>query len=351
MSAERGSVHEQFNSINAAIRIQEYPVPVHFRKRAIFFTLMNKPNEASVDFNTATKLDSTNHDTYWFRHQLYLKQNNPEAAIKDLDAITEINRNHIGAQWAKARIFQELGMNKQAITSYSQFIILKQECVEGYMQRSKIYEAEGDFYRASEDAKVVRILEPSNPYALLYEGVNRFKHGKYPEAIHVLNKLIKADPRNAEAFAYRGRAFAFVEKWEEALKDLNMAIRITPGKFDLYYYRGNLFRKRNPTRALQDLSVSILLNDSSANIEAYYSRALLYTTLNEAGLAVLDYQAVRELDPKRTEALMNMGLIYMRTNEFDKALDCFSGAIRSGTCFLLLAVKTKQGYKKNNSLC
>lgn len=54
--------------------------------------------------------DPFNSEAFWFRHQLYLKLNNVELAIKDLDLLTDGNKSHLGAFDTKARIYKELGM-------------------------------------------------------------------------------------------------------------------------------------------------------------------------------------------------------------------------------------------------
>jgi hypothetical protein len=54
-------------------------------------------------------IDPFNSEALWFRHQLYLKLNNIELAMKDLDALTDGNKSHLGAFDTKARIYKELG--------------------------------------------------------------------------------------------------------------------------------------------------------------------------------------------------------------------------------------------------
>jgi tetratricopeptide (TPR) repeat protein len=74
--------------------------------------------------------------------------------------------------------------------------------------------------------------------------------------------------------------------------------------------------------------MSILLEDSEVNAEAYYHRGLLYSKLEMPKLAVCDLVAACTLNRAMIKAHLNLGLIYMRTlHEGDKALQCFNNAI------------------------
>lgn len=57
-------------------------------------------------------IDPFNSDGLWHRHQLYLRYNDAESALRDLDAITENNKIHLAAFQAKARIYQAIGIFK-----------------------------------------------------------------------------------------------------------------------------------------------------------------------------------------------------------------------------------------------
>jgi Tfp pilus assembly protein PilF len=71
-----------------------------------------------------------------------LRNGNIAAALKDLDSITDTNRQHFGAFQAKARIYQELGITKLAVVNFSQVIKLKPDDADGYLQRATLFESE-----------------------------------------------------------------------------------------------------------------------------------------------------------------------------------------------------------------
>lgn len=65
-----------------------------------------------------------------------------EEALKDLDTVTDSNRQHYGAFQAKAKIYQHTGVTKLAIVNYSQCIKLKPDEADNYIQRAGLFEQE-----------------------------------------------------------------------------------------------------------------------------------------------------------------------------------------------------------------
>ena len=65
----------------------------------------------------------------------------------------------------------------------------------------------------------------------------------------------------------------------EALQDVSAAIHLDPNGAQAFYHRACLLQTSQPKQALRDLSVSLLLDDSAANVSAYLHRGILYTLM------------------------------------------------------------------------
>ncbi|KAI8610448.1 hypothetical protein BC830DRAFT_742726 [Chytriomyces sp. MP71] len=290
-----------------------------------------------ADLMKAIQFDPFHSEALWHRHQLYLRYGDTEKALKDLDAITDTNKLHFGAFLAKARIYEELtseerlsglplepatlGLIKVAIVNYSQIIRLKPDDAEGYYHRACLFEAENEMVYANEDFRMVRQLDPTNEHAIHNLAVYSFQRQLWDDAIQAFTKLIKLNPENGQAYLYRGRANAYLAKWDEALRDLTLAIQLAPDRADVFFYRGCLLRERNRRKAIEDLSISVLLDDTPTNTDAFYQRAMLYYKLKKYELALIDYHTAA--------AWLNLGIIYMRFfNEHYRALDCFDKSIQ-----------------------
>ena len=68
-------------------------------------------------------------------------------------------------------------------------------------------------------------------------------------------------------------------RYVEALQDVSAAIHLDPNGALVFYHRACLLRTSQPEQALRDLSISLLLDDSVANVSAYVHRGVLYTQM------------------------------------------------------------------------
>ncbi|KAI9092398.1 hypothetical protein DFS34DRAFT_633351 [Phlyctochytrium arcticum] len=318
----------EIERLSGLIESADVPIPGLWRKRGSLYGRLPKYQAALDDFDRALEYDPFNSEACWLRHQLNLVFGNIQDALRDLDTITDINKQHFGAFQAKARIYQELGMIKLAVVSYSQVIKLKPQDADGYFQRACLFEAENEQVYASEDFKMVRALDPDNERAIRNLAIYSFNRQLWNDAIQALGKLIRIRPEDHEAVLLRGRANAYLGRWDEALNDMTLCIQVNPRKAEVFFHRASLLRERNPQKAIEDYSVCLLLDDGPMNTETYYQRALLYYQLEEYDYAVADLLSVLDLDPSKAQAYLKLGIIYMRfLNDYHEALRCFNKCV------------------------
>ncbi|XP_033044112.1 tetratricopeptide repeat protein 6-like [Trachypithecus francoisi] len=141
--------------------------------------------------------------------------------------------------------------------------------------------------------------------------------------------LLNIDPQNSQARTYRGIAYVKRKFYKEATQDFSAAIHFDPNNWLALYYRGCLFRKSNPFRALQDYSVSALINDGYENLGCFLHRGIVYAHLKLWLLAICDFEAVISLERTTTLAYVNIGLIHLlHLDNYTEAIWQFSEAIR-----------------------
>jgi tetratricopeptide (TPR) repeat protein len=136
---------------------------------------------------------------------------------------------------------------------------------------------------ANEDFKMVRQLDPLNEHAIYNLAVYSFQRQLWDDSIQAFTKLIKLNPLNGQAYLYRGRAQAFLARWDESLRDLTIAIQLAPDRAEVYFHRGCLLMERNRRRAIEDLSISVLIDDGPNNTEAFYQRGSYCISIIIAG--------------------------------------------------------------------
>ena len=161
------------------------------------------------------------------------------------------------------------------------------------------------------------------------------------------SELIRHNPKNQSlARLYRGKCYYNLEEYQWALDDFSVALHLNPNDWESYYHRGCLLRRVDPKQALQDLSVSLLLENGYENLDAFLHRGILYTDFGRYDEAVKDFEDVLSLDKEFAPAYVNLGIIYMNVKlHYWKAIKQFNLAIKSNPVYLRAYLCRAQAYR------
>ncbi|XP_071949677.1 uncharacterized protein [Antedon mediterranea] len=343
---------EEAQRLCEIIDMADNPSPFDLCRRGAIYRKLGDLKLSWQDLNQAIELEPQLMDAYWHRHLLYLLRKKPTKALEDLNIILKMNKDHIGAYKSRAEIFCEMGELTMAIMNFSQTIKLDPDDHEAYYKRAQMYEQRGDMLLALEDYREVSRLMPSKTDAVLKRGEYQFNVNKnWMAAIKDFTDMLAQEPNSALARLYRGRAYAKQGRFSNAVEDLSAAIHLDPQCSAPFFYRGCILRRCLPMKALNDLSVSLLLDDSADNIMAYMHRGILYMELNRCEDAMTDFESVLKLDRNMAAAHVNLGLIYMnKLNNYYKALQKFTNAIKVDPTYVRALVCRAVAYQRIHEL-
>ena len=128
------------------------------------------------------------------------------------------------------------------------------------------------------------------------------------------------------AYALRGLAYLDRGDTPHAIGDLNRAVALAPDFVPAYQNRGNAWYARgNYGEALEDYDAAIRLDPNAAS--AYVNRATVRRDLGVIDGALADYQKAIELGA-RAPAYSSRGQLYMRQQDYARAIDDFDRAVR-----------------------
>ncbi|XP_070270145.1 uncharacterized protein [Myotis yumanensis] len=308
-------------------------------RRGALYRKLGKLQSAMDDLQEAIFLEPLFLNAYWHRHLIYLFQDKFNEALDDLNYITKYNKNNAEAYLSKAEIFRKRKEVTLAILNYTKAIKLKPMDADIYFRRGEMYELTNKFL-AMDDFSTCIFYDPKRIDALLKRGMFYYENENWNAAIHDFTALLNVDPQNSQARTYRGRAYFKRQFYKQATQDFSVAIHLDPNNWLAFYYRGCLFRKSSPFRALQDYSVSALINDGYENLGCFLHRGLLYAHLKMWLLAICDFETVISLERTVTLAYINIGIIDLlhldnytdATWYFSEALKLDPSSIRSYMC-------------------
>ncbi|XP_013415730.1 uncharacterized protein LOC106177489 [Lingula anatina] len=329
--------------------ISQSPTPTAFDlcRRGAIYRKLGQIKLGLEDLDRAIALEPMLLDAYWHRHLLHLLKGKKNDALEDLNFLLRHSKQHAGAYRSRAEIYRESGDVTMAIVNFNQAIKLDPNDHEAYYRRAEMYEKSGEMRLALEDYAIATRLAPEKTEALFKHGLYYFNSQNWQPCINDFTDLLKVEPNNAEARTYRGRAFAKMSQWTPAIEDLSAAIHLDPNNSVAHYHRGCLLRKLQPKKALQDLSVSIILDDGDSNVMAYFHRGILYNSTGRPEDAIPDFETVLKLDKDIASAHVNLGLIYMtQLDNVQNAIRKFSAAIKVDPTYIRAYVCRAEAYHR-----
>ncbi|XP_053125408.1 tetratricopeptide repeat protein 6 [Hemicordylus capensis] len=311
-------------------QIEENPSsPFNYCRRGAIYRKTGKLKAAMDDVEKAISLEPMLVNAYWHRHLLLLYQNKILPALEDLNFIIKCNKNNADAYLSRADIYKRQGDNSLAIINYTLAMRCRPTDDEIYYRRGEVHEENGDMLMAIDDYAKCFYYNPRRTDALMKHGKYYFEKSNWVVAINDFTAVIKEDPNHAEARTFRGRVYIKQEKYKNAAEDFAAAIHLNPCNWIAYYHRGCILRIMKPKQALQDFSISVLLNHSYDNINAYLHRGILYAELKQWILAICDFETALVLDRSITSAYINIGLILMlHLDQYFESIQQFTNAIQ-----------------------
>lgn len=163
-------------------------------------------------------------------------------------------------------------------------------------------------------------LAPNNVDAYNHLGAAFGEAGDHHAAIVYFDKAITLKPDYVDAIANRGQAKLILKKYQEALDDYGLIIKLSPSNIDAYFKRAHLlFDTKQFLPALADYETIIKLQGDSALTHLYCGN--VYFVLRQYNAALNQYNQAITLDVNLIEAWENRGLLLVRCQEYDKALE------------------------------
>ncbi|XP_049681960.1 tetratricopeptide repeat protein 6 [Accipiter gentilis] len=344
-------LEKEVRRLTELIEKEEHPSAFHYCRRGAIQRKLGKLKSAMDDLEKAISLEPLLLDAYWHRHLIYLFQERISAAFDDLNFITKWSKNKADTYLSMAEIYRKQGDNTLAIISYSSAIQCSPTDDDIYFRRAELYFEENQLLLAMDDYAKCFQCNPKRTDALMKHGIHFFHRSVLPTAIQDFTAVIKEDPSNAQARLYRGRAYAKQQQYRNAIQDLAAAVHLDPSCWLAFYYRGCILRQIDPKKAVQDFSVSVLINDTQENFCSFLHRGIVYSEQCQWSLAICDFESVLALDRSVIFAYLNIGLILLlHLDQCYEAIRQFTNAIEIDPLNVRAYVCRAQAYHKIHNL-
>ena len=281
---------------------------------------------AIENFNVLTRLDTTDHYTYFFRGIAKYNLCDLRGAKRDFDRSVSINPVFTSGWHYRGITESRFGNYEQALKDLQQAIDLRPGYVGLYFSRGVTYFLAQQFDNAIEDFDRYIRKEPKDPSAYLNRGASWLFLGDTLKAVQDYNKAIKLDRFDPEGYVRRGRLYAVQKKYDLAMEDMDRAIELDTANTFAYFNRAIMhYEQEHYQEAMDDLNR--VLRDEPGNALTLYNRGLISAQLGAYEDALEDMDRVININPDNVLAYFNRASIFIEMGLYRNALEDYDRAI------------------------
>lgn len=161
---------------------------------------------------------------------------------------------------------------------------------------------------------------------LVRAAIRHSEAGRHSEAVQLASRAIALKPGLAEAFYLRGSCLSEMDQSQKAVADFSAATRLKPDWDEAWCALGISQMASGATEpGVASLTKALQLNSKMQS--AWQFRARGYRDLHRTDYELLDIEALLQLDPTHSEALLRHGTLLSETNPA-QAIEDLSDVIR-----------------------
>jgi tetratricopeptide (TPR) repeat protein len=179
-------------------------------------------------------------------------------------------------------------------------------------------------------AKKREILQKKDVTHVIDLADDKFKHGKFGEAIHHYDAALKQVPDNFRALHNKGLALFALNKFEKAIECYDQALEVRPNALHVKLNKAIALNSKSDFGGAKSVLDQIIRLDPT-NKEAINARALSEFNLGLDTEGMQDLKKAIEMDPCYTMAWNNLGCFYLGLGELDAAIECFDQTLTIDT--------------------
>lgn len=281
---------------------------------------------AIENFNILTRLDTTDHWSFFFRGIAKYNLGDIHGAADDFDRSVRINPLFTNGYHYRAIAESRQGQYDKALEDLEKAISLRPGQAGLYFSRGVTYFLSRRFDLAIKDFDHYIRKEPKDPSAYLNRGACHLFLGDTLSAMTDYNKAIKIDRFEPEGYIRRGRVYAEQKDFSKAIDDMNMAIQLDSTNTMAYFNRALMFYETNDyIAAMSDLDR--VLRDDPGNALTLYNRALIYAQVGAFEEAIADMDRVININPDNVLAYFNRASMFIELGRWQDALEDYNRAI------------------------
>ena len=220
------------------------------------------------------------------------------------------------------QLYQQ-GKLTQAIDAYKQAIVADPYNPSIYVTLARLQVFAGEYQDAITNAQNALLKNSNNPLAHAVLGWAQGFTGDYLSAEAEIKKAIELDPNNALAHAFYAEILinqGDVDNLDKAIEESRVAMQLDSSLLEVHRARGLVLLNtgtENLDQAINEFKAAIAINSKIADLHLNLGYA--YKLKGENDLAVEELLAAYSLNPNDWTSLVEISLAYANEGQFGKA--------------------------------
>ena len=222
------------------------------------------------------------------------------------------------------------GKLSQAIDAYKEAITVDPENPANYIALARLQVFLGQYEEAITNAQNALLQNPNNPNAHAVQGWALGFLDRYTEAEAELIKALEIDPNNALAHAYYAEVLINQRDYnlfDKAIEESKKAQELAPNILETHRARGIvLLNTQNLELAAEEFNAALAINKNIADL--HLNLGVTYKLLNKFDLAQEALLASYALNPTDTIALTELSRAYFSDGRYTQAVQYAEEAVK-----------------------
>ena len=207
-----------------------------------------------------------------------------------------------------------------------------------------IYLKQKKYDEAIEEYKKSLAVDPDY-YDAIFGLARAYKRAEnYDEAIVGFERMISIDSRDTKSYWHLADIYLEKKEYDKALEYMKTCVEIDPEAPVFHNKLGAVYIKKEMyDLAEKEVKTALSFKRSVPLTNAHFNLGLIHEARGGYDLAIMEYRKEQEISPHNFKPDFNLGLLYSKAKEIDKAIEEFQSCIEKNEefagayCFLAKA--------------
>lgn len=226
---------------------------------------------AMIAYQKALSIKPDYVEAYKKLAEVYLMQENFDAAISACKEAVKIQPNFASVYLTLGNIFQRQNLFEQAINTYERALNIQPDFAQAYANIGTVYYKQREFNLAIFNYKKALEINPDLASVQLMLGNVLSRIGEFDRAVYCYQKLLQIEPEEPKAYCKLAEVFALYTNLEPAFDYYQKSLSIQPNYREAFVKLYKLLRPGTTERQLEELFTEWqkLAGENNQNIKEY----------------------------------------------------------------------------------